>query len=157
MLWKETLALWAFTAVKVPLALFARPRVERLDDEGAVIRVPLSWRTKNHLGSMYFGALAVGADLAAGLMAMYAVRQSRRKVSVVFKSSSAEYHRRPEGDVLFTCPDGAAVRELVRKTIETGERQTGPVRVLALIPELNGDEPVASFELALSVKLSAPR
>ncbi len=34
------------------------------------IRIPLGWRTRNHLGSMYFGALATGADLVGGLLVM---------------------------------------------------------------------------------------
>ena len=41
-----------------------------LSDDKCVVKVPLKRRSRNHLRSMYFGALAAGADCAGGLIAM---------------------------------------------------------------------------------------
>jgi acyl-coenzyme A thioesterase PaaI-like protein len=152
MLLKET-ALVRLLSLKIPVLLFVAPRVKRLDDEVCEIVVPLGWRTRNHLGSMYFGALCVGADLAGGL---HAARLTTfgpyRSVKLVFADVRGEFLKRADGDVLFRCADGARVAAAVRETHERGERVTLPVEIAAFVPERYGDEAVARFTLALSLK-----
>lgn len=149
---KATFYLRAFGFLKVPLIFFCRPSVVDLTDDQCVIKIPLSRRTKNHLNSMYFGTLAVGADCAGGLMAMRWIEAEGNRASLVFKDFQAKFLKRPEGDVLFTCKDGKAISELVRKALETGERQYMPVHITATVPSKLGTEPVAEFILTLSVK-----
>jgi acyl-coenzyme A thioesterase PaaI-like protein len=150
--WKNTLALWGFGLSKIPLIAFVRPSIIRMDDEGCEIKIPLNYFTKNHLGSMYFGVLAVGADLAGGLMAMEMIRRSKKKVQLVFKNYSATFLKRPEADVHFICHDGEKVKRLVAETLRTKERVTRPIKIIATVPKLLGEEPVAEFELGLSLK-----
>ncbi len=144
------LRLWALA--KIPLLFFLRPAVVELDARRCVIRIPFSRRSRNHLGSMYFGALCAGADLAGGLIAMRRIEQSGRKVSLIFKDLSAQFHKRAEADVLFACEDGEAIGELVRRAIASGEREELPVGIVATVPAKLGDEPVAHFTLTLSLK-----
>jgi hypothetical protein len=68
---------------------------------------------------MYFGALAVGADVTGGFLAMDPIKESGRQIQLIFKDFKADFLKRPEGDVHFYCNDGLAVRELVKKTVET--------------------------------------
>lgn len=149
---KETLGLWGFGLTKVPLILYCRPVVVQLDEEKAVVRVPLRRRTKNHLNSMYFGALCVGADCAGGIIAMHQIWASKQSVSLVFQGFKAEFLKRPEADVHFVCTQGAEIKALVAKAIESGERESMPVNLVATTPSLSGDEPVARFEVILSLK-----
>jgi acyl-coenzyme A thioesterase PaaI-like protein len=149
---RETLFVRAFALAKIPLMFFARPIVEELTDERAVVRLRLGRRTKNHVGSMYFGALAIGADLAGGLIPMRLTRARGAKVQILFKDFKADFLARAEGDVLFTCEDGALVLEAVEKTLATGERVNTPVQVVATVPDKRGDDPVARFTLTLSLK-----
>jgi hypothetical protein len=114
--------------------------------------IPLTWRTKNHLRSMYFGALAVGADASGGLLAMYLIRESGKKVSLVFKSLEAKFLKRPEDDVHFKCEQGTMIQEMIKETVQTGQRITKPLTITATTPKLTGDDPVATFVLALSLK-----
>ena len=81
MLLKET-AMVRLIGLKVPMLLFVGPTVRSLDDDGCAIEIPLGLRTKNHLGSMYFGALCAGADLAAGLNAAKLVFGKHRDVKI---------------------------------------------------------------------------
>lgn len=150
---KETLGLWSFGFTKIPLLFYCRPRVVRLDDDVTVVRIPLRRRTRNHLGSMYFGALAVGADCAGGLGAMMQIRRTGRPISLVFGGFQAEFLKRPTADVDFTCRDGAAVAGLVQRALASGERVALPVTIVATTPGVSGDEPVARFTLELSLKL----
>jgi L-aminopeptidase/D-esterase-like protein len=103
---------------------------------------------------MYFGTLCIGADAAGGLMAMRQIEASGRKVSLIFANFRAEFTKRAEGDVDFTCNDGAEIRRLVAAAIATGERQQTAVHVVATVPSISPD-PVAMFELTLSLKLRA--
>lgn len=150
-----------FGLVKVPLIGWVRPRVRVLDEHRLVVRIPLVRRTRNHLGSMYFGALAIGADVAAGAAAMLAIEAKRRasgtQVSLVFKDVEGTFLRRPESGVEFVCDDLPAIRALVDEAAETDQRVERRVPVICLCPETSGDEPVARFVLTLSLKRQAPK
>jgi acyl-coenzyme A thioesterase PaaI-like protein len=149
---RATLALraWAFT--KIRLISYVRPRVVEMTDERCEIVLPLSWRTRNHLRSMYFGALCTGADAAAALAALKASRKAGGRIAVVFKDLRAEFLKRAEGDVHFACEQGREILALIEKADASGERENLPVRVVATVPKLSGSEPVARFTLTLSVR-----
>jgi hypothetical protein len=103
---------------------------------------------------MYFGVLAVGADVAGGLLAMQMILEKKLKVSLVFKDFKADFLKRPEGDVFFTCEDGELISSMIDETVKTGERIDKPVNIVATVPSISGNEPVANFILTLSLKLS---
>jgi acyl-coenzyme A thioesterase PaaI-like protein len=150
--WKETFLLRAFSLLKIPMLFFISPTVEAIDDNHCTIRIPLSFRTRNHIGSMYFGVLAAGADCAGGLIAMYFIRKLGSRIGMVFKDFKADFLKRAEGDTFFTCLDGEKVRNAV---IEAGERDIRvdvPVHITATVPSKLGDDPVARFELTLSLR-----
>lgn len=134
------------------LLWFVRPRILELSGERCVVKIPLTWRTKNHLKSMYFGALCIGADIAGGLMAFDMATKSRVRISFVFKDVTGRFLKRAEGDVHFTNEDGRVIRALLDRAIATGERQEAVVNVVATVPSKMGTEPVATFEMTLSLK-----
>lgn len=133
----------------IPLIGYVRPRLEKLDMEEAVVAIRLRRRTKNHLKSMYFGALAVGADVAAGLHAFYFSDELGVKPSFAFRSVKAEFLKRATGTVRFVSKDGRLVRSLVLDAKSSGERRNAIVKVEAFV----GEEPVAVFDMEISVKV----
>ena len=96
---RETLSLRLFGLTRIPLLFYVGVSVTEVSPERMVVRIPLRRRTKNHLGSMYFGALCIGADCAPGAFAMYLIRQQPERISMVFKDFHAEFLKRAEGDV----------------------------------------------------------
>ncbi|GLT14618.1 PaaI family thioesterase [Vibrio algivorus] len=136
----------------VPMIGYCQPEILKLTDESVEIKIPLNKETKNHLQSMYFGALAVGADAAGGFLAISKSEQMGKKISLAFKAVKAEFLARPESDVVFVCNDGKLIDKMLSETMETGERVNQPVRITALCPSLHDDKPMAEFELTLSVK-----
>lgn len=103
---------------------------------------------------MYFGTLCIGADIAGGyIMARLLGNTKKMKPSFVFKDFQAKFLKRPEGDTHFTCKDGLAIRDAVKKAQDTLERVELPVKVIATVPKVSGDEPVAEFVLTLSMKV----
>lgn len=151
MLLRETAFVRMFS-LKVPVLLFLGPRVLTLDEDGCAVTIPLGWRARNHVGSMYFGALCAGADITAGLCAFRAIRERRSRVVPLFKDLRADFLKRADGDVVFRSREGRRVAEAVRQADETGERITLPVDVVATVPSKYGDEAVARFTLGLSVR-----
>ena len=149
---KATLFIRHFGLSKVPLIFYCRPTVVKLTEETTVIKIPFKRRNKNHLKSMYFGALAVGADVAGGVLAMHLIRKSGRNISLVFKDFKADFLKRPEGDTHFTCNDGLAVKNLIAEATKTGERVNMTLKITATVPEISDNEPVAEFILTLSLK-----
>jgi acyl-coenzyme A thioesterase PaaI-like protein len=142
--------LWAFRHVF--LLYFTKPSVIEVNERRCEVRIPLNWRTKNHLKSMYFGALCIGADVAGGLICFHLMSVLKVRLSFVFKAVRAEFLKRPEGDVHFSCEEGEAIQALVKRAIESGEREETTVHVTARVPAELGEEPVAKFEMTLSVK-----
>ena len=145
-----------FGISKVPLIWYCRPKVIKHTQKEIEVKIPLKYRTKNHLGSMYFGVLAVGADITGGFLAMDSIIKSSRKVALIFKDFKADFLKRPEGDVHFFCKDGLEIEELVKKTIDTGERQNYLMSIYATVPSISMDV-VAKFELTLSLKDKTPK
>ena len=135
---------------KIPMIGYVKPRLIQMTDHDVLVRIKLRRRTKNHLKSMYFGALAVGADVTAGLHAFYFCDELNVRPSFAFKGMKAEFIKRAETDVEFSCAEGQVIREQVLKAIQTNERQNHWVKVTA--KDLNG-EIVALFEMEISVKI----
>jgi acyl-coenzyme A thioesterase PaaI-like protein len=149
---RETFLLRAFGFLKIPVLFFVSPSVVEMTDERCVVKIPLNRRTKNHLNSMYFGVLAAGADCAGGLVAMRMIQEGGNRVSLIFKDFHAEFLKRAEGDVFFTCEEGLQIRDLVKKATESGERENMSVHITATVPSKLGNDPVANFTLTLSLK-----
>lgn len=131
---------------------FVGARLVSYDEDKTVIKIPLSRNTRNHLGSMYFGSLATGADVTGAWIAFDYLAKTKAPVSIVFKEMSAEFLKRADGDVYFTCLDGKNVVKAFEETIADGERKNVEVTVTATVPSKYNDEPVAMFRLTLSMR-----
>ena len=151
---KDTIFLRAYSFAKIPLLFAVGPKVVVLDEEKCVVAIPFRKGNKNHLGSLYFGALCIGADAAGGLIAAKLLRNLKSgKGSLIFKDFTAKFLKRPEGETHFTCLVGAQIKAAVEQAASSGERVEVPVPITATVPEKFGDEPVAEFLLTLSLKV----
>ncbi len=150
---RHTLHLRYFGLTRIPLLFYVRPSVVEQSTERVVIRIPLNRRTRNHLGSMYFAALAIGADCAVGLLAVQLIAKQDKSISFIFKDFSAEFFRRATADVYFSCDQGDAIARLVQDAGGGDQRQELPLTAIATVPS-ESEDPVASFRLTLSLKRS---
>ena len=149
---KQTLFVRVFGFTQIPLIWFVAPSVIDVGVDHTEIVIPLNRRTRNHLKSMYFGSLAIGADLAGGLLFMNLMAESKLKASFVFKDMTAQFLKRADGDVHFISKSGKDVQALVERAKNSPERQEATVEIAATVPKKYGAEPVAIFKLTLSVK-----
>ena len=142
--------LFLLGVVKIPMIGFVRPRLMSIDEEHVVLGIRLGRRTKNHLGSMYFGALAVGADLAGAIHSMYFT--GGKGMSMSFKSIHAEFLKRAEGTVFFESNDGKVIRSMIDESRQNGERVNRRVNVKA---KNESGEEVAIFHMEISIKIKS--
>ena len=107
---------------KIPLMYFCRPKIIEINDQKVVVRIALKRKTRNHVKSMYFGALAVGADLSGAYLAFHHIAKTKNKINLIFKDFHADFLKRAEGDVYFVCNDGDKIKDLVEEVIQTKKR-----------------------------------
>lgn len=149
---KFTAFIHMYGLLKIPLVLFISPRVVEASDKKFELKVPLSYRTKNHLGSMYFGAMGIGAELSVAAAAVKAIAESKQKIDFVFKDFSAQYLKRGDGHVHFICDEVEAVQGLIEEAKTNPNRLERKFKGYAVVPAKSTSEPVMTFELTLSVK-----
>lgn len=156
-LFKTNLLLKAYGFFKIPLLAFVNPKCVELSPTRSVIKIKLARRTQNHLRVMYFGALSVGAELSVAITAVTAIYESGQKIDFIFKDFKADFLKRCDGDVYFTCDEADKVRALIEKAKTTSERLEGCFKGYATVPAKSATEKVATYELTLSVKNRSQR
>jgi acyl-coenzyme A thioesterase PaaI-like protein len=150
---KANRLLFFFGLAKIPLIRFVRPKITEFDADHIVVKIPLRRRNKNHLKSMYFGAFAIGADLAAGFLAFWLFQEKKLKASFAFKSFNSEFLRRAMYDVYFECHAGSAIMNAVERAQVSGERINEIVKVDAYCYENGEKVKVAEMEIEASIKV----
>lgn len=147
--------LWKLGTFKIRLLAFVSPKVVYFSQEKLVIRIKLNRRTRNHLNSMYLGALVMGGELAAGLPYAYFATTEKLKFSLVFAGMDSKYLKRPDSDVYFEVKDLSIFETLLKTTKSNPERQSLDVHVDAytFYDMESKKEKVATFKLELSVKV----
>lgn len=149
---KYNLFLFLYAWSKIPLIGFCGPRVIEANNQRTVLKVPLGFRTKNHLGAMYFGALAIGSELCIAMLAVKKIQESGLKIDFLFKDYKAEFLKRAEGDVHFICEEAQIVVDQINEAKISSERINRTMTAYAIVPSVSLTEKVATFELTLSVK-----
>ena len=149
---KMTMFIRYFGWSKVPMIFYCRPSVIDISSDSVTVKIPLIRRNKNHVGSMYLGALSVGADITSAMLSLSIIKKSKRKIIPIFKDFHADYLKRAEGDVHFVCNQGLKIKSMIEKTISQKSRVNEKIDVFAYVPSKLGEEIVAKFSLTLSIK-----
>ncbi len=142
--------LWLLGFFKIPLIGFLRPKLLSINSEEVKIRIKLNRRSKNHLNSMYFAALAVGADVAGGIHAFYFSEIYGVGMSFSFKAFDAQFLQRAESEIIFSSNQG----ELIRKTMELSyENESREECIVVVTAKNKNEEEVANFNMTLSIRV----
>lgn len=149
---KMNLFLSVYAWTKIPLIGFCSPRVIESSAQRTVLKVPLGYKTKNHLGAMYFGALAIGSELCIAMLAVKLISESGERIDFLFKDYKADFLKRAEGDVHFVCEEAQVVVDQINEAKTSTERINRTMKAYAVVPTVDPNEKVATFELTLSVK-----
>lgn len=155
--WKDTLFLRFYGWAQIPLIGFCSPKIIEASDQRTVLQINLGYRTRNHLGAMYFGALAIGSELCIAMLAVKKIKESGEHIDFLFKDYKADFLKRAEGHVLFICEQAQIVVEQIAEAKNSSERINRTMTAYAIVPAISSTEKVATFSLTLSVKRRASK
>ncbi len=134
-----------------------KPRVIELTELRSIVRVKLNYVTRNHLGSMYFGALAMGAELSIGVKVFEKIQIQKAPVNFIFKDFDCRFHRRAQTDIDFCFLNIKGVEALIAEAAQSGQRVEGRFEGFAVEKgkdpaRISEEEKIMSYGLTLSVK-----
>ncbi len=115
-----------------------------------MIELPFARRNKNHLGSIYFGALCIGGELAVGVPMALMIQEKKSKALLVFKDFHADFLKRADGPTRFVFDQVSSLEGQLEKAILTKERITETYAVNAFV--VDKPDSIAKFQVTISVK-----
>ena len=143
---------WTFRAhllARLPLALCAGLRLQRLEEDGCTVRLPGGWRTQNPFRSTYFAAQMMAAEMSTGAPAMVLVEGAPASVAVILRDLRAVFTKKIVGPSLYTFTDVAGLRDAVERAAAQADETRYTARVVGTM--LDGT-PASEFEVTWSFK-----
>jgi hypothetical protein len=138
-----------FLLFKLPLAWVAGCRVNRIDAQGCQISMPYGWRNQNPFQSIYFAAQSMSAEMSTGMLCLLAIEHSGESVAMLVSDNRAQFTKKANGNVTFTCNDGEKMFDAVAETCRTGQPVLVEMRTVGVMD--NGLE-VSNFSFTWTVK-----
>ena len=120
--------LWCF--INIRLISFVGVKIVKTDDTGAIVRLKVNRRTKNHLNSMYMGSQVIGAEIGPIFYAIKYCELNDLKINSEYCSVAAEFYKKTRSKyVYFYFKDTKLIKEALIKADESSERQYQDVEV----------------------------
>jgi hypothetical protein len=111
-------------------------RIKKVSTQRAEVTIPFGWRTQNPFRSTYFAALCGAAELSTGVLALVGTA-GRGRVSMLVVQVEAQYFKKADATVTFTCEQGAEIIATINRAIATGEGQQFTATSVGTLP--NGE------------------
>ncbi len=113
-----------YTMFKLPAAYLCGVRTKHIDNEKCIVGVKFKWINKNPFKSMFWAVQGMAAEFSSGALMITKIQESGKRVSMLVTSNNATFTKKAIGKIRFTCNDGKAIDDVLKKAIETGEGQT---------------------------------
>ncbi len=110
-----------FLLFKLPLAWMAGLRLDVLEGGRCVVRMRHGFWNRNPFGSMYFAAMAMGAEMSTGLPAYVYLRQNQKNASLLLAGMEAVYHKKAVGRLTFEFEDGGDLIPCLEALVQSGD------------------------------------
>lgn len=138
-----------FLFLKLPLAFIAGLKIAFISPEKAVVTIPYKFLTKNPFRSIYFAALSMAAELSTGILALAAIAETEKPISMLVLDMKASFTKKAVSKISFTCLEGQKIIDAVQVCLNSDEGQTVAVQSIGIDKE--GNE-VAEFEFVWTFK-----
>lgn len=139
-----------FLMFKLPSAYIAGVRVKSFSAAKAVVTVKHRWINQNPFKSLYWAVQGMASELATGILVMYQIEQSGKRISMLVTRQTGTFTKKATGRIVFKCDDGDKIYNAIAQTIETGEGVT--VNLTVMGTDEQGDT-VSEFEYEWSLKV----
>lgn len=114
----------SFIMFKLPSAFLCGVRTKHLDEEKCIVSVKYRWINQNPFKSMFWAVQGMAAEFSTGALVIGKIRESGKRISMLVTSNNATFTKKAVGKIRFTCNDGKAIDEVLKKAIKTGEGQS---------------------------------
>jgi len=113
-----------YTLFKLPSAYLCGVRTKHIDTEKCIVGVRFKWINQNPFKSMFWAVQGMAAEFSTGALMISKIQDSGKRISMLVTSNNATFTKKAVGKITFTCSDGKAIDEVLKKAIQTGEGQT---------------------------------
>ncbi|WP_188458981.1 DUF4442 domain-containing protein [Psychroflexus planctonicus] len=139
-----------FLLLKLPSAWFCGVRLTEISSAKSIACVKLKWINQNPFNSMYFAVQAMAAELTTGALVMQSIQKEKRKISMLVAENKAEFLKKAKGRIHFSCQDGKALDEAMKRCLTQDEGSTIWMKSIGVNEQ---NECVAVFHFKWTLKL----
>lgn len=113
-----------FTLLKLPSVWLCGIRVTLLEQSFCEAKVKHRWINQNPFNSMFWAVQGMAAELTTGMLLMQEIQTSKRKVSMLVLNNKANFSKKAQGRITFSCNSADLITNAIKKLLETDKPQT---------------------------------
>ncbi len=98
---------------------------------------------------MFWAVQGMAAELSTGLLCIDTIKKSQHSISMLVVEQKGQFFKKAKGKIIFTCLQGAEIKDLIQKAIDAKESQT--ITLTSSGIDETGDA-VSTFEFVWSFK-----
>ena len=113
-----------FTLLRLPSVWLCGIRVTLLEQSFCEAKVKHRWINQNPFNSMFWAVQGMAAELTTGMLLMQEIQTSKRKVSMLVLNNKANFSKKAQGRITFSCNSADLITNAIKKLLETDKPQT---------------------------------
>ena len=113
-----------FTLLRLPSVWLCGIRVTLLEQSFCEAKVKHRWINQNPFNSMFWAVQGMAAELTTGMLLMQEIQISKRKVSMLVLNNKANFSKKAQGRITFSCNSAGLITNAIKKLLETDKPQT---------------------------------
>jgi hypothetical protein len=113
-----------FTLLKLPSVWLCGIRVTSLEQSFCEAKVKHRWINQNPFNSMFWAVQGMAAELTTGMLLIQEIQISKRKVSMLVLNNKANFSKKAQGRITFSCNSAGLITNAIKKLLETDKPQT---------------------------------
>ena len=113
-----------FTLLRLPSVWLCGIRVTLLEQSFCEAKVKHRWINQNPFNSMFWAVQGMAAELTTGMLLMQEIQISKRKVSMLVLNNKANFSKKAQGRITFSCNSADLITNAIKKLLETDKPQT---------------------------------
>ena len=87
-------------------------------------KVKHRWINQNPFNSMFWAVQGMAAELTTGMLLIQEIQISKRKVSMLVLNNKANFSKKAQGRITFSCNSADLITNAIKKLLETDKPQT---------------------------------
>ena len=113
-----------FTLLRLPSVWLCGIRVTLLEQSFCEAKVKHRWINQNPFNSMFWAVQGMAAELTTGMLLMQEIQISKRKISMLVLNNKANFSKKAQGRITFSCNSADLITNAIKKLLETDKPQT---------------------------------